>query len=375
MGRPVSDRSTDDAPSPGELPQPPRLKRRVVRVVGVLVILSIIGYSLFVVLPSQVNTAEVRSSLGALSVTDLAVLTAAGLLVMLCLGWGSKASLPGLTLYQGTESSATSQVTAFVVPPPGDMVVRFAMYRTYGFTDEESAAAVLIAMIARYTAVFFMPIIGLVLVLISGNGSASYLWWLIGLSAVFFLLLTLLLRVVYSDGAAHAVGRVLQRWATRIIHLFRRTPPTDLEDSVLAFSHRVRGTLTTNYRGIAAANLSWGLANALVLLLAVRFSGLDATALTVTETVLLAGAAMALNSIPIPGGFGITEAGLLAIASFSTSEETAAFTAALFLYRVFTWLLPMPVGGAAFLAWRWRIRRETSSTPDLSQGSPPSAAA
>ena len=375
MGRPVSDRSTDDAPSPGELPQPPRLKRRVVRVVGVLVILSIIGYSLFVVLPSQVNTAEVRSSLGALSVTDLAVLTAAGLLVMLCLGWGSKASLPGLTLYQGTESSATSQVTAFVVPPPGDMVVRFAMYRTYGFTDEESAAAVLIAMIARYAAVFFMPIIGLVLVLVSGNGSASYLWWLIGLSAVFFFLLTLLLRVVYSDGAAHAVGRVLQRWATRIIRLFRRTPPTDLEDSVLDFSHRVRGTLTTNYRSIVAANLSWGLANALVLLLAVRFSGLDATALTVTETVLLAGAAMALNSIPIPGGFGITEAGLLAIASFSTSEETAAFTAALFLYRVFTWLLPMPVGGAAFLAWRWRIRRETRSTTDLSQGSPPSAAA
>jgi len=357
----VSDRAGNDAPSPGELPQPPKLKRRVVRAVGALVILSIIGYSLFVVLPSQVDTAEVRSSLSALSVTDLLILTAAGLLVMLCLGWGSKASLPGLTLYQGTESSATSQVTAFVVPPPGDMVVRFAMYRTYGFTDEESAAAVLIAMIARYAAVFFMPIIGLVLVLVSGNGSASYLWWLIGLSAIFFFLLTLLLRVVYSDGVAHAVGRVLQRWATRIIHLFRRTPPTDLEDSVLAFSHRVRGTLTTNYRSIVAANLSWGLANALVLLLAVRFSGLDATSLTVTETVLLAGAAMALNSIPIPGGFGITEAGLLAIASFSTSEETAAFTAALFLYRVFTWLLPMPVGGAAFLAWRWRIRRETSS--------------
>jgi uncharacterized membrane protein YbhN (UPF0104 family) len=359
----VSDRIEHDAPTPGELPQPPKLKRRVVRAVGVLVILAIIGYSLLVVLPSQVDTDEVRAALAGLSSLDLALLTAAGLLVMLCLGWGSKASLPGLTLYQGTESSATSQVTAFVVPPPGDMLVRFAMYRTYNFTDEQSAAAVLIAMISRYAAVFVMPIVGLVLVLITGNGSTDYLWWLLGLSAVYFSLLTLLLRVVYSDGVAHAVGRTLQRWATRIIRLFRRTPPTDLETSVLEFSGRVRGTLAANARQIVAANLCWGFANALVLVLAVRFSGLDESALATTEVVLLAGAAMALNSIPIPGGFGITEAGLLSIASFSTSQETAAFTAALFLYRVFTWLLPMPVGGAAFLAWRWRVRRE----PDPSE--------
>ena len=73
-------------------------------------------------------------------------------------------------MYQGFESSATSQMTAFVVPPPGDYVIRFAMYRTYGFSDEQSGTSVLISMVLRYVAIFFMPILGL-LAVIAGRHS------------------------------------------------------------------------------------------------------------------------------------------------------------------------------------------------------------
>lgn len=346
-------------PTQGELPQTPFMKRRVVRAVGLLLIVGIIYYSLFVVLPSQIDTEEVRAAIGALSAIEVLALVASGLLVMLALGWASKASLPGLSLYQGTESSATSQVTAFVVPPPGDLVVRFAMYRTYDYTDEESAVAVIIAMIARYAAVFAMPIIGLGVVLVSGQGSWTGFWWFLGLGAVYAWLIWLLLRVVRSEGVAHTVGRVIQRVASRVIRTFRRTPPSDLEDSVVKFSNRMRGTLDTNLRQITAANLTWGLANSLVMFLALRFSGITSGSLSAAEVLLVTGATMALNSIPVPGGFGVTESVLLALIGFSTSEETALFTAALFLYRIATWLLPMPVGGAFFFAWRWRIRRAT----------------
>lgn len=344
-------------PTQGELPQTPFMKRRVVRAVGLLLIGGIIYYSLFVVLPSQIDTDEVRAAISGLSLGQVLALIGSGLLVMLTLGWASKASLPGLSLYRGTESSATSQVTAFVVPPPGDMVVRFAMYRTYDYTDEESAVAVIIAMIARYAAVFAMPIIGLGVVLVSGQGSWTGFWWFLGLGSAYVLIIGLLLRVVRSDGVAHALGRVIQRWASRVIRLFRRTPPTDLEDSVVEFGKRMRGTLETNLPQIVVANVTWGFANALVMLLALRFSGLTSGSLSTAEVLLVSGATMALNSIPVPGGFGITEAALLALVGFSTSQETTLFTAGLFLYRIITWLLPMPVGGCFFFAWRWRIRR------------------
>lgn len=355
--------SSRDEPTAGELPQTPLLKRKVVRAVGLLLIIGIIYYSLFVVLPSQIDTAEVRAALKALSVWDVVALFGAGLLVMIALGWGSKASLPGLSLYKGTESSATSQVTAFVVPPPGDLVVRFAMYRTYNFTDEQSAVAVLIAMIARYAAVFFMPIVGLAAVLVSDDRSWTYFWWFVGLGALFTGAMVLLLKVIRSDDVAHTVGRWLQRVASAVIRLFRRTPPTDLEESVVDFGRRMRTTLDTNMWQIVAANVSWGFANVLVMFLAIRFSGLSSGTLSAAEIVLVAGSAMALNSIPVPGGFAITESVLLAIVALPTSQEQAAFTAALFLYRIFTWLLPMPVGGAFFFAWRWRIRRETATAP------------
>jgi uncharacterized membrane protein YbhN (UPF0104 family) len=273
------------------------------------------------------------------------------------LGWTSKASLPGLTLYQGTESSATSQLTAFVVPPPGDLVVRFAMYRTYGYTDEQSGVAVVVAMIARYAIIFVMPLIGLTVVLLAGQGTWTELWWLLGLGAVVGGALWLLLRVVHSDAAAHRFGGWLSRVVTRVWHWVRRTPPTDLESSVVGFSRRMRDTVDHGMWPLVASNLTWGMANVLVMGLALRFSGLDSSTLSAAEVVLVSGAAMALNVIPIPGGFSITEAGLLALVDLTTAADQADFTAALLLYRVVTFLLPMPVGGAAFFAWRWRVRR------------------
>lgn len=359
----MTEPSDGHVPTKGELPQSAIVQRRTVRIVGLLAIAAIIYYSLFIVLPSKIDTDAVRASLQSLSPLDLLTLTGAGLLSMLALGWAAKASLPRLSLYRGTESSATSQVTAFVIPPPGDMVIRFAMYRTYGFTDEESAVSVIIAMTARYMAVFFMPIVGLALVTVTGHGSRAELLWLIGLSIAFIGVVVVLLKVVRSDAVAHTVGRRVQKIASRIIRWFRRTPPTDLEDSVVRFGQRMRGTVDTNMRQIVAANVTWGFTNVLVMGLAIRYSGLTSGSLSATEIVLVTGAAMALNSIPIPGGFGITETVLLAMIAFPTGQEESLFTAALLLYRTFTWLLPFPVGGLFFFAWRWRVRRHTQD-PD-----------
>jgi putative heme transporter len=220
--------------------------RRVGRAVGIVLVIGILYFSFFVVLPSEINWSEVWADIQSLTVGEIAVLILAGLLAMVALGWTSKASLPQLTLYQGFESSTTSQLSAFAFPPPADLAIRLAMYRTYGFTNEQSTVAVLVAMVARYAIVVLMPLLGMALVLVTGQGTWGGFWWLLGVGAAFVVVMWLIIRTARSDEAAHATGRWLGRVVSWVIRCVHRTPPTDFEDSVVKFGARTRDTIDTN---------------------------------------------------------------------------------------------------------------------------------
>jgi uncharacterized membrane protein YbhN (UPF0104 family) len=338
--------------------------RRVVKAVGILLVVGLLYYSFFVVLPSEVDWSEVWADIQALTLGQILGLTTAGLLAMVTLGWASKASLPKLSLYQGFESSATSQLSAFAFPPPADMAIRFAMYRTYGFTDEQSGVAVLTAMVARYAMVVVMPLLGLAAVLVTGQGTWTGFWWFLGLGIAFVVVMWLIIRVARSDSAAHATGRLLQRSATWVIGKFHRTPPNDLEESVVKFGARTRGTLDTNGRSLVLSNLSWGLANTLIMGMAIRFSGLGYDTLTAAGVLLATGLTMAINMLPIPGKDALAVTWLAGILALSAGTESSELGTALLLYRLVTWILPMPVGGITFFTWRYRVRRDKVTTVD-----------
>ena len=346
--------------------------RRVVKVVGILIVVALLYYAFFVLLPSEIDWSAVWSDIKALSPQQLLMLFLSGLLAILALGWTSRASLPGLSLYQGTESSVTSQLSAFAFPPPADMAIRFAMYRTYGFSDEQSGVAVLIAMVARYLMVVVMPVLGIALVLASGEGSWTALGWLVLLGGLLALVVWVLWRISHSESAAHSFGRLLQRVAGAVIRFFHRTPPTDLEDSVVKFGGRIGSSLDRKAIELTASNLVWGLSNALVMLLCLRYSGVTPTQVSGAAVVLTTGLIMALNMLPIPGKDALAVTWIAGILGLTGSAPLSDLGSALLLYRVVTWILPMPIGGIAFFAWRLRVRRDTvgdaeaDETPDAS---------
>jgi putative heme transporter len=338
--------------------------RRVVKIVGILLVLGLLYYAFFVLLPSEIDWSAVWADLKALSAAQLGMLFLAGMLAIVALGWTSRASLPGLSLYQGTESSVTSQLSAFAFPPPADMAIRFGMYRTYGFTDEASGVAVLIAMVARYLMVVVMPVLGLALVLATGQAGWTALAWFVGLGGALALVLWLILRVSHSEPAAHATGRVLQRVATRVIHLFHRTPPTDLEDSVVRFGARIGTSIDRKSIELSVSNLAWGFSNALVMGLCLRYSGVGPSQVSDAAVVLTTGLIMALNMLPIPGKDALAVTWIAGVLGLSGSATLSDLGTALLLYRVVTWILPMPVGLIAFFAWRFRVRRDAVE-PDV----------
>lgn len=331
----------------------------MVKLVGAVLVVALLYYSFFVLLPQEIDWSAVWADITALSAGQLVAVVIAGLLCVVALGWTSRASLPGLSLAQGTESSATSQLTAFAFPPPADMAIRFAMYRTYGFTDEQSGVAVLIAMIARYLMAAVLPVLGLALVLLTGQGSWTFLWWFLGLGCAVVATVWLMVTVARSPAAAQRVGRILQHTTTALMRRAHRTPPTDLTDSVVRFGGRIATTLDSNTMALVASNVVWGLSNALVLLLTMRFSGVDAATVPLASVVLATGLVMAVNLLPIPGKEALIVPWLASVLDVTGQDAMSALGAALLLYRVVTWLLPMPVGGITFFTWRWRVRRDT----------------
>lgn len=336
--------------------------KKFVKLVGLVIIVVLVCYAFFIVLPSEISWSTVKADLEALSGQQVAALIAAGLFTMVMLGWAAKATLSGLTLYQGTESSATSQMTAFAMPPPADMLIRFSMYRTYGFSNEQAGVSVVIAMVARYVIVFFMPLIGLAAVCFTGQGTAALWWWLAGLAIALALALYLLLRIVWSESFAHRIGGWLQRVVTKVATKAHRTGAQDVETSVVQFGARTRNTVKSNAWSLILSNLAWGLSCGLIMALSMRFAGLTSSEVSAAYIALTTGVVMLVNMLPIPGKDALIVSGLSGLLALTTSAETNALGTALLLYRTMTWLLPMPVGAVFFFIWRFRVRRGSADT-------------
>jgi uncharacterized membrane protein YbhN (UPF0104 family) len=133
---------------------------------------------------------------------------------------------------------------------------------------------------------------------------------------------------------------------------------------VVKFGARTRGTIDTNGRSLVLSNLSWGLANTLIMGMAIRFSGLGYDTLTAAGVLLATGLTMAINMLPIPGKDALAVTWLAGILALSAGTESSELGTALLLYRLVTWILPMPVGGITFFTWRYRVRRDKVTTVD-----------
>lgn len=337
-------------------------KRTALQFASWLVSFGLLYWIFFVKLPQQVDISQVWSTVAALTLWQNLLLLIGGLLTVWAVGWTAATVLPGLSVRKSTQASVVGQMTSVALPPPLDMVIRFTMYKTYGFSADKSAIAVVIAGIARYFTVVAIPLIGLGAVIITGQGSLNDVVWFVGVGGLFLFALWLMKLILSSKKSARAVGSTMQKIINVARRLFRHKPITTLTDAVVDFGGRTSNVAVSNFKPIAISNIAWGLSCFVVFFLSVRFCGIDASSMSTPYVLFIAGLMLLLNSIPItPGGIGISEAILLSVIPFSSPEIETAFTAALFVYRVYTWLMPMPLGIIAYISWRLQIRQHPAS--------------
>jgi putative heme transporter len=82
--------------------------------------------------------------------------------------------------------------------------------------------------------------------------------------------------------------------------------------------------------------------------------------------------------VPTPGGLGVAEIVLVAVLGYGLPEsDQAAVVAAVILYRIATFLVPIPIGLVTYLYWRHSMawRRPKDSKRIVAGKAVPSSAA
>jgi putative heme transporter len=139
-----------------------------------------------------------------------------------------------------------------------------------------------------------------------------------------------------------------------------------LGQATVKFRSRAGGLLRRRWPAITAAALVSHLSLYLVLLVRLRNVGVPDDAVGWAEVLFVFASTRLLTAVRFtPGGAGVVEA-LLIGGLVAAGGERAEVAAAVLLFRALTWLLPVPIGGLSYLAWRRQRVRRRSSARDAS---------
>ncbi len=159
--------------------------------------------------------------------------------------------------------------------------------------------------------------------------------------------------LVVTDKPLRRIGRVAQRARNRLRR--SRPPMTGLPDRLVKERDLIVRVVGERWKRALTASLGKYLLDFAVLLVALQAVGAEAP---LPLLLLSYFAAQLLALIPItPGGLGFVEAGLtgsLAIAGVAGGDAVLATLA----YRLFSYWLPIPIGGGC---WWWFRRRHPAS--------------
>lgn len=324
---------------------------------------GVVGVVMWLLYRTVGHSGAVSTAIDSISLVQVLVVSALGLLYLASMFRPMIYTLPGLTMRQAGVARTASLALANTVPEGGTVAtgLTFAMYRSWGFRLSDSTTSIIAIGIWTNLSRYVLMSIALVILVTFGSVTGSAVWIAAGACGVVMVICLLIALVITNDGFARRIGRVLTRIRGAAAKRISRVKPRDMEEVLAEFRSNLLGRVRTCWRSLTATMVLSQLLGALVLGVAVRMSGLDSHEVGWDRIVVAFGAMwLAAFVAPTPGGLGVAEAALIAVlgVGLDTSAQ-AELVAAVLLFRFATWLLPIPLGLVSYLYWRltknWRV--------------------
>lgn len=344
---------TPDAP-------PPRSTRRrlwvfVVRPL-ILVAVSLFAARVIVSFIGEVDWSAVGTALGKLTWAQVPLLIALLLVRQVFNSVPLAVFVPGLGIGRAFQNDLTANLIGTLAPPPGDVVLRISMFRSWGIRPLDGMPGVTLNSLTFYAIRFGVPALG-ALLLVGQEASAGHLWLALGSLAVAVGIVVALILVARGERLARAIGRRAGLVAGR----FREdVEPEQWSTAVSTFRDRMSERLVKGLAPALVALAAMVVTDAVIVLVALRIVGIPADQLPVLLVIGTFLVAYPLTALPL-AGLGVLDAVLLfAFTEAAGLDAEPVIVAALIVWRVLTIPGTLVLGGLAMGWWRWRTRGSTS---------------
>ncbi len=261
--------------------------------------------------------------------------------------------MPEVSPGQATRNDLAGNLVANFAPPPSDVGIRYAMFRSWHVNAAEAMASLSLSALLFYAGRFGAPIMGFTLVLLTRRFDDQYLV----MAAVATLVAVLIVAAIILLARAERSAAWLGRRAARAVSQVREVDPAAWESAMVKFHETVSARLQRGWAGAVLAVVGLLVLESLILILCMRFVGVPPESVVAVE---IAGALLItypLNMLPF-GGIVILDGLILEILMAQGGGAfEAQLAAGLVLWRAATLVTPFVLGAIVLLRWQ---RREGS---------------
>ena len=323
---------------------------------------GVVVLALWYLFTSLHNSDQSADAISRITGTQVAVFVALGV-VNLATNWPPIAiALPGLRIREAAVTNTASAALSNTVPEGGAVAtgLNVAMLRSWGFTLRDITSEILVTGTWSQLTKYILLTVSGIAVVLEGTAPSSFAWWMALLAALVVAAVVVLALILRSTAFARKIGAWVDRVAHRVMGWVRRDVMTHFADQVPEFRSEMVGLLRARGGRLTVAMLVSQLTAGAILGIACRSQGLGVDTISWAMAYTAFGlATFASLLVPTPGGLGVAEIVLVGVLSYGLPDsDTTAVIAAVILYRLATFLVPIPIGLVTYLYWRnstaWR---------------------
>ncbi len=328
---------------------PPHAARGAV--VRIIVIIAIVIAAIFVIggLVGDIDWSAVGRALGELTWWQIPALVLLLLLRQYLLALPLALFIKGCSAFRAFVNDQAGILMMSLTPPPSEFVMRLAMFSSWGISPSAGMAGISMKLLTFYVVRFAAPLLGIVLMVVTGAWHDVQLSVAIVSVAVSISLIVLTWRGLRQEETAAGIGRT----AGRTVHRIRnKVDPEAWAQSLVGFRSYLIDGIGRSAPRAALATVGMLVADAAIILLSVRFVGVPASMLGAIPLLTAYLVAYPLTLFPYQG-LGILDAVLIGTLVAEAGEAAEpGLVAGFIIWRVVTLLVPYLLGATSIIGWK-----------------------